>query len=151
MNTNDHVLQYRPPRIAAGLVVVALLMHWAQPIEIHRALPAAAGIVGATGMLIMLRAWWLFRQWATAICPTERTTTLIIQDVYRLSRNPMYVGITLLLFAASLFAGSLALYLATVVNFAILSRHFVPYEERQLERQFGACYRNYASRVRRWI
>jgi len=51
----------------------------------------------ATGFGIMMRAWWLFRQHQTAICPTAETTLLITDDIHAFTRNPMYLGMVLML------------------------------------------------------
>ena len=151
MHTNDHVLTFRPPRIALGLFVAAALIHFLAPLIVHAQWPVAAVISGATGMFLVLRAWWLFRITGTAICPTATTTTLITGDVYRLTRNPMYLGITLQMLAPALYTGDVLLYAAAIAFLAIIDYHFCPYEERKLAQQYGERWFEYAKRVRRWI
>ena len=88
---------------------------------------------------------------ATAICPTAETTALITDDVYRLTRNPMYLGIVLMLLGIALATGSLPCYLASLAFFLIIDVVFCPYEERKLEQAFGSDYARYVGAVRRWL
>ena len=117
----------------------------------HAQWPIAALAAAAAGLLLELRAWWLFRVAGTAICPTAATTTLITHDVYALTRNPMYLGITLLMLAPALYTGDALLYAAAIAFLAIIDYHFCPYEERKLARQYGDQWLAYKRRVRRWL
>ena len=107
--------------------------------------------VGVLGFGIMLRAWWLFRERATAICPTAKTTSLITNDVYGLTRNPMYLGIVMMLLGIAVATGSLPCYLASLAFFLIIDAVFCPYEERKLEQAFGDAFTRYRGAVRRWL
>ena len=147
------MLAYRPPRIAMTLLLAAAALQFAAPAlwpELP-ALPAGGLAVGVLGVGIMLRGWWLFRVHATAICPTATTTSLITNDVYRLTRNPMYLGIVLMLIGIALASGSLPCYLATLAFFLIIDVVFCPYEERKLKQAFGPAYARYCRSVRRWL
>jgi protein-S-isoprenylcysteine O-methyltransferase Ste14 len=87
----------------------------------------------------------------TTANPHRPTTTLVFSGPYRFSRNPMYIGLTLL------FAGLMTylqltwgLLLVPLVVWLITIWVIVP-EERYLEQKFGDNYLNYKSTVRRWI
>lgn len=151
MNRYDPVLRFKPPQIAMALAGIALVLHVLLPITLHSHLRLPAAILGTTGFVLMMRAWWLFRSADTAICPTENSSTLITNDVYSFSRNPMYLAATLMLGAIAVYTGAAAVYAAVLANFAILNRHFVPYEEDRLQQQFGPAFERYRTRVRRWI
>lgn len=144
------VQQHRPPRIAMTLVAMAALLQFLMPLSTLPSVPLTAAFVGGLGFAIMLRAWWLFRIDDAAICPTARTTTLITRDVYALTRNPMYLGMVMMLGAIALLAGALPFYVAAILYFLLLNIVFCPYEEQKLRAIFGE-YDNYASRVPRWI
>lgn len=148
-----HMLRYRPPRIAVALLAAAAALHVLLAAAGKNATGhVAAGILlGALGFLIMLRAWWLFRRHRTAICPTARTTRLIRNDVYRLTRNPMYLGIVLMLGGVAVATGSIPFYVATLAFFLIVDRVFCRYEEQELEREFGAAFLCYREQTRRWL
>lgn len=151
MTEKLHVLRYRPPRIAMALTATGIVAHWMSPLTIHGGLPVPAGIAAAAGFAIMLRAWWLFRAAGTAICPTASTSTLITHDVYRLSRHPMYLGITLILASTGLLTGDAVLYVPAILFWMIIDHHFAPYEEGKLANTWGSAYLDYRARVRRWI
>lgn len=147
------ILTYRPPRIALSLLLTAATLQLLLPATLP-ALPAAplAGVVVAVlGFGIMTRAWWLFRLVNTAICPTADTTTLVTGDVYRVSRNPMYLGILLMLLGVAIGTGGLPFYLATLLFFFVIDVAFCPYEERKLEASFGRRFTAYRDDVRRWL
>jgi protein-S-isoprenylcysteine O-methyltransferase Ste14 len=150
MSLRQRVIVLRPPRIAMSLVAAAAVVHLMFPWLILRPSWVGGLLLGAAGFSIMLRAWWLFRQAQTPICPTDVATTLLTQDVYRLSRNPMYLGIVMMMFAVALAFGTLPFFLAAATLFAILNFAFCPYEEGRLRAAFPA-YGAYAARVRRWI
>jgi protein-S-isoprenylcysteine O-methyltransferase Ste14 len=94
---------------------------------------------------------WLFRARETAICPTATTTTLITDDVYRLTRNPMYLGIVLILLGPAVAIGGLAYYVAALSFWLIIDFVFCPFEEAKLERDFPVAFAQYRNRVRRWL
>lgn len=154
-NACPRMLTYKPPRIALALLATAAALQLMAPTALAwPQLPvslAGGAAVATIGFLIMLRAWWLFRVHATAICPNARTTVLITNDVYRLTRNPMYLGIVLMLLGTALGSGGLFFYLAALVFFLIIDLVFCPYEEDKLSHAFGDQFDPYRDRVRRWL
>ena len=147
------MLNYRPPRIALTLSATAAALQFLAPTSWAQlqALPVGGAVLAALGFLIMLRGWWLFRVHNTAICPTAHTTTLITDDIYRLTRNPMYLGIVLMILGAALGSGSVFFYLAALTFFLIIDFVFCPYEEDKLESSFGVEFARYRRSVRRWL
>ena len=149
------MLTYRPPRIAlallatAGALQLTLSAAWTLP-QLPSSL-GGAGLLAALGFLIMLRAWWLFRVQKTAVCPTAHTSVLITDDIYSLTRNPMYLGILLMLLGTAIGSGGLFFYIATLLFFLIIDRVFCPYEEAKLAYAFSDEFRRYRNRVRRWL
>jgi len=66
------------------------------------------------------------------------------------TRNPMYLGLTLILFGVALIDGTLGAFLPLPVFVGILHWRFIRAEEHFLEGIFGEQYRTYRTRVRRW-
>lgn len=99
----------------------------------------------------MIRAWWLFRIANTAICPTETATSLVTHDVFSFSRNPMYLGMSMILAALGLAMGSAPFYAALAGFCLIMDRVFCPYEEQKSQAEFGSSYEDYVQSVRRWL
>jgi protein-S-isoprenylcysteine O-methyltransferase Ste14 len=82
----------------------------------------------------------------------ERTPRyLLIRGPYKFSRNPSYLSLLVIFFGWMLFYGSVAVFVAFVVAWAVLNHVAVPTEERDLEARFGEGYRQYKNTVRRWL
>jgi len=150
---NHSLVTVKPPRIALALTVLAALAAWlipAQPKLLQVPL-AVAATLAAAGFLIMMAGWWQFRNHEVLICPTEPTNLLITDGVYRFTRNPMYLGMLLMLVGLATWAGDLSFYIAAVLFFLVMDRVFCPYEEAKLHRGFGSAYLDYRLHVRRWL
>ncbi len=153
MSTATRLIAYRPPRIAMLLVLLAGLIHFLVPWPTYP-LPASldvAVVVGCSGLGSMLWAWWVFKKQGTAICPTAKTTVLITDGIFTLSRNPMYLGMLMMLLALGIGSGAMSFYFAAFLFFGIIEHAFCPYEERKLTQLFGDDFVAYQNNVRRWI
>ncbi|MEJ2453672.1 MAG: isoprenylcysteine carboxylmethyltransferase family protein [Candidatus Thiodiazotropha sp.] len=148
----SRLIEFRPPRIAQLLIAVAVLWQWLFGTDGEGMSEPYLGVaLGLVGFAIMLWGWALFKRFDTAICPTATNRHLVTMGIYRFSRNPMYLGILLMMGSLALMVGSLPFYLAALVYFLIINGVFCPYEERKLEACFGDRYLDYKLRVRRWL
>jgi len=94
---------------------------------------------------------WLFRRYETGLLPGQATQAMIEEGPYRLSRNPLYVGLLALYLGLALLAPTfwgLVLFPAAVL---LVQWGAIRPEERFLHERFGARYDDYARRVRRWL
>lgn len=103
------------------------------------------------GIVMNLWADSLFRKKSTTVKPYENPTFLITSGPFRMSRHPMYLGMALILIGMAMLLGSLASFIFPLTFIIIMERRFIPMEEGNLEKVFGAKYRSYKKRVRRWI
>ena len=105
----------------------------------------ASGITG--------NAWAaaIFKQVKVADGKSAGRAALIADGPFRLSRHPMYLGMALVVLGLGLVFGSATPFLVVAVFPAIVDRLHIAPEEAALEAAFGADWRAYASRVRRWI
>lgn len=94
-----------------------------------------------------------FRRHRTTVNPhTPDKSRLIVADgIYRFSRNPMYLGMVLLLAAWAQHLAQAAAWAGVAVFAAWITRFQIIPEERVLSAQFGDAYRAYCRRTRRWI
>lgn len=92
-----------------------------------------------------------FKRHKTTIKPFEESTAMVTGGVFSFSRNPMYLGMILILAGMGIVMGSLVP--LTVVPMFIwwMQTRFIVYEEMMMENTFGDPYRDYKRRVRRWI
>jgi protein-S-isoprenylcysteine O-methyltransferase Ste14 len=102
------------------------------------------------GMLNLIAAR-LFTRVGTTSKPYETSTTLVTEGVFRVSRNPMYLGMLLLLLGIAMLLGSLTPYLIVIGFFLLMQEVFIHPEERLLTAQYGAVYLVYQQQVPRWI
>ena len=112
----------------------------------------AAALFGA-GLAVAASGIYAFGRARTTVSPTrpEGASQLVTGGVYRLTRNPMYLGMALWLTAWAVLLGGF-LGLVFVPLFALyLNRFQIAPEERVLLQKFGDTYRNYQSRVRHWL
>lgn len=112
-----------------------------------------ASALALTGCAIAVAAVLSFRQARTTIHPThpERTSALVTSGVYRLTRNPMYLGILCALLAWAAYLANAWTLSGPVVFVLYINRFQIVPEERALSALFGADYADYCRRVRRWL
>jgi protein-S-isoprenylcysteine O-methyltransferase Ste14 len=103
------------------------------------------------GLALIIACAILFRQADTPIIPFKHSTALLTDGIYRYSRNPMYLGMLVMLFGAGAAFGSLGPLLVPPLFFFIIREGYIKYEETMLEDIFGDRYRAYTARVRRWL
>ncbi len=94
-----------------------------------------------------------FRRANTTLNPTkpQSTSSLVVSGIYRVSRNPMYLGLLLVLIALAIFLSSIWALLGPAAFVLYIGRFQIAPEERALTALFGAEYTVYRSRVRRWL
>ena len=93
-----------------------------------------------------------FRREGTEINPTSPANRkLVTSGPFRLTRNPMYLGLVLVTLGIALWVGAWPVLLAPIAIFATANWVHIPFEEEKMRRQFGASFDAYASNTRRWI
>lgn len=104
-----------------------------------------------TGVVFNLLADRAFKQQDTTVKPFDEASTLVTTGVFRVSRNPMYLGFVLGLIGIALLLGSAVPWLVIPVFVILINRRFIRTEEAMLEARFGPSFRDYTRRTRRWI
>ncbi len=142
-----------PPILAAGLLVAGLLLHLLAGGH-HRAVhfhQVAGLLVVAAGAWFSAFAAGVFTGRNTTLNPYGEPAQFVNVAPYTFTRNPMYLGVTVILIGFAVFFWSVAMLLAPIGFFIVIDRVVIPNEEQTLERTFGAAYTEYQSRVRRWL
>jgi protein-S-isoprenylcysteine O-methyltransferase Ste14 len=142
-----------PPLFYLGGLLVGLGLELAVPIDgpptAVRIAAAAAGV--AASVYLDGGATVRFVRAGTSVIPFKPTTALVTDGPYRITRNPMYVGMACLYVAIAVgFSLIWALFLLPLVLIAV-DRLVIAKEEPYLERLFGEPYLDYKRRVRRWL
>jgi len=143
--------------LPAVYLLMALILMWPMHIflpvyrYVHEPVSYAGVVPIILGIAMATVASGLFIRAGTGLLPFDEATTLVTGGVYRFSRNPMYLGMILMLAGSAFLLGSAGPLLPLVIFILIIRNHFVLGEERFLEAAFGQRYLDYKSRVRRWI
>jgi len=112
---------------------------------------AAGGLLAVAGVAVIVwSAWWFWRK-RTTIEPHHAPAALIVEGPYKISRNPIYLGLLAILAGAVVWLGALSAVAVPVAFAAILTRRFIEPEEAALRRAFGAEAQAYLARTRRWL
>jgi protein-S-isoprenylcysteine O-methyltransferase Ste14 len=105
------------------------------------------------GITVAAAGIFSFRRAKTTVNPMkpDSSSTLVVTGVYRLTRNPMYLGFLCILFGWGIFLSN-AMAVFVIAGFVLYMNRFqIEPEERALSRLFGQAFLIYRSRVRRWI
>ena len=112
-----------------------------------------ATIILILGIVVMLFAILTFRRLQTTINPLQpdKATSLATSGVFELSRNPMYLGMLLILMAISLASGAIASLFILPAFITYISFFQILPEEQAMRELFPDHYDDYCKKVRRWI
>ena len=148
------MLKLPPPIWALAYVLIAFgVSRFAGP---HRtgnglAIPIGLVLIGA-GLALAIAAAILFRRENTELNPTSTTNSkLVTSGPFRLTRNPMYLGLLFVTLGIAFCVGTWPMFLAPVAIFATTNWVHIPFEEAKMRRQFGDIFALYTQKVRRWI
>ena len=148
-------LRIPPPAVAllvaAGMWAVAHLAPTLELPQLARLLVAA--VLGASGIAIAVGGVLSFRRAHTTVNPLkpETSAALVSTGVYSFTRNPMYLGVVLVLVGWGVYLSSVWSLVGPVLFASYITRFQIVPEERALDRLFGAPFAEYKKRVRRWL
>jgi protein-S-isoprenylcysteine O-methyltransferase Ste14 len=134
--------------LAAGFALEALLPSASVPAAVRWSLGAALLIAGGALATSFITA---FRRAHTPVDVRQPTTALVTSGPYRLSRNPGYLGLTLIYAGIAVLSGALWPFVTLVAALIVMDRGVIAREERYLERRFGDDYLRYKAQTRRWL
>ena len=142
-----------PPLLYALAVLLGFLLdrQWPLPIGANQVRTIAAWmfVIGWAALALPAIGW--FRRQKTSMIPVRPANALVLSGPYKLTRNPMYVGLALLTIGLGLFLATWWPIVLLLPALAVVQQFVILPEERYLQRRFGAEYDAYARRVRRWL
>jgi protein-S-isoprenylcysteine O-methyltransferase Ste14 len=142
-----------PPVYLLLFLLLAVGLHFIYPVKrIIRPPYTYSGIaLIVLGVVFSFWAEALFKKKKTAIKPFEDPTKLEVSGPFVISRNPMYLGMAIILLGTSVLLGSLIAFISPIGFVIVMNVIFIPFEEQNLEKIFGKEYLDYKQKVRRWI
>jgi protein-S-isoprenylcysteine O-methyltransferase Ste14 len=109
-------------------------------------------VLMVVGAAILVRCVWDFAaKGRGTLAPMDPPKQLVVQGLYRYVRNPMYLGVLILLLGETAFFKSIALLQYTLAWFIVVNLFVVLYEEPSLRQRFGDSYERYLQSVHRWL
>jgi protein-S-isoprenylcysteine O-methyltransferase Ste14 len=148
-------LKVPPPAVA---LLIAFAMWMLSSLMPHAVIPQAVRVdivvaIACIGMAFGVGGSIAFHRARTTVNPMNprKASSLVTSGIYRITRNPMYVGLLVGLFAWTVALASPVLLLGPVGFMLYINRFQIAPEERVLLELFGSEYRDYKAKVRRWL
>lgn len=134
-------------------ILLVLALHFVIPGP--KVIPAGWNLLGilpvVIGVTLNMVADKDFHRANTTVKPFQVSSALLTGGVFRLSRNPMYLGFVLILFGLAFLLRTVSPYLVVVVFAIFIDRVFIQGEEEMLSRDFGVDWEAYCKKTRRWL
>lgn len=145
-----------PPILYLAALAAGIVLQWLVPLPfvpppLSEILFAVGWLVVAGALALAIAAARALHRAGTTIMANRATQRLVTAGPFCLTRNPIYLGITMLTIGVGLIAGIWWLLLSALIAAFATVKLAVEPEERHLEARFGKAWRDYARKVRRWI
>jgi len=145
-----------PPPIVT--VIIMILMYWVPRSILASSIQSsllffAAIATGLAAIMIMLAGIAAFAKDRTTLNPMriDQASTLVTSGIFKFTRNPMYLGDVIFLFAWCLLLATPWAIFGPFLLMIYLTQFQIKPEERMMQQKFGTAYKAYQSQVRRWI
>jgi protein-S-isoprenylcysteine O-methyltransferase Ste14 len=138
-----------PPLIYLGGILLALTLDrwwWHWPIFGSTEWRWSGLVLAVAGIIPIVAGRRALLAAETNVNPFKPTMSIVTAGPYRFTRNPLYLGVTLIYCGLALLSNTWWCFVLLLIHFGVVTR-----EERYLERKFGDSYRQYRARVRRYL
>ena len=147
------IKEIMPPTWLLIAIIIMLTLHFLFPVSLT--IPRLWNLLGLIliflGVAINLSADSAFHRARTTVKPFEESSSLVTTGVFRIRRNPMYLGFVMVLIGIAVLLRSLSPYLIIFAFVFLIDRTYIRVEEEMLAEKFGAAWEQYKSRTRRWL
>jgi protein-S-isoprenylcysteine O-methyltransferase Ste14 len=145
-----------PPIIYIGAVALAIVLGFVIPTPwiwgpLADFLFAIGALIAGGGIAIVVMAIRSLAMAKTTASPVKGAEHLVTDGPYAFSRNPIYLGNTMVMLGLWLFAGNLWFLVLAIVAAFLTQKLAIEPEEKHLDLRFGRRYRDYAKNARRWF
>ncbi len=142
------------PGLAAGLVPYWILgakarLSFTGPLPFYQCLGI---LLFSIGVSILFNCIFRFAvEGRGTLSPADPTRKLVVKGLYKFSRNPMYVGVVIILTGEAIFFNSFSLWIYLLFLFLVFNLFIILIEEPRLKKDFNGEYLQYCQKVRRWL
>ncbi len=143
-----------PPRLVLlllGVTVALRVLVQREEAALNAGRVGVGAVVAALGIFLTLAGARHFSRRRANIVTFNAPTELVVDGLFSVSRNPMYLGFALLLGGVALALGGILTFLPTLLFVVAAEKIYIPFEEQAMRRVFGEPYVQYTGRVRRWF
>lgn len=145
-----------PPIVYLAAVAIAILAHVFLPLPwigapLSDLLFAAGWLLLAAAIAMEYAAMRTMARARTTILPTKASEHLVTSGPFSFTRNPIYLGNTVLMIGIGLIAGVAWFLVLAIIAAFTTQKLAIEREEKHLQARFGKRYGDYAKRVRRWV
>ena len=137
------------------LICIILMVLIRNVIVILKLIPQPYNYLGIIlillGLIMTIKVKKQFNKIHTEIHTFKKPHKLVTNGLFKFSRNPIYLGFLISLLGVWILLGTVLPILGCLLFILIINYWYISYEENEMEKQFGAEYREYKSRVNRWI
>ena len=155
MTTSRFDTRVPPPAVFATVGLAMWLVAYFTPtLSFHFAAAWGTALtLGALGLAVTVAGVVQFRLARTTVNPLKpaKAATVVTNGIYRFTRNPMYLGMLLVLAGWQVYLGNLFSLEYLLLFPYFITRHQIKPEEQALSAKFGEPYQAYMDRVRRWV
>ncbi len=142
-----------PPTWLLAAIIAMVGLHFLIPLGLI--IPQFWNLTGllliTLGVSMNLVANRAFQRARTTVKPFEESSALVTNSVFRISRNPMYLGFVLILMGIAVLLRSLSPYLVIFAFAILIDRIYIQAEEKMLAEKFGPTWKGYKAKTRRWL
>jgi protein-S-isoprenylcysteine O-methyltransferase Ste14 len=142
-----------PPTYFFAAIALTIALHFLFPVATFIPLPwrFAGLLLIAAGIPLNIAADRQFKRRNTTAKPFEKSSALVTDGVCRWSRNPMYLGMVLIVSGIAVIERSVTPWIVVAALAVLLERIFILREENMLQEAFGTVFQEYRMRTRRWL
>ncbi|MDE1921715.1 MAG: isoprenylcysteine carboxylmethyltransferase family protein [Candidatus Omnitrophica bacterium] len=147
------MLKIIPPVYFCISLFLSIVLNYAAPVAPIIVFPYTCSgfVVMWLGFVLLGLARRLFKINNIPLRPGEEVAVLLVGGPYKFTRNPIYLGFTIILIGASISLGTLTSWAGPIAFWLVINSIFIPFEEKKLESAFGKRYIEYKQKVRRWL
>ncbi|MBN3039146.1 MAG: isoprenylcysteine carboxylmethyltransferase family protein [Candidatus Omnitrophica bacterium] len=142
-----------PPAVLFVFLILCITSHFVLPIKkiIYPPYNYLGILLISLGIILNIWPDNMFKKKNIPIEPHDTPIQLETSGPFRISRNPMYLGMVLVLLGVASLLGSLSALFICPLFLAALDRIYISFEEQKLQNTFGQRYMDYKKEVRRWL
>tara|TARA_A200000113_G_scaffold47072_1_gene38493 strand:- start:260 stop:694 length:435 start_codon:yes stop_codon:yes gene_type:complete len=139
-----------PPVILLASIVLQIILLFSFPISVD--LSSLLGLILIlSGISLVFVSFRFMRKMKTTFIPDGTPEVLISSGPFKFSRNPIYLGMLTVLVGVAFLMSSLSAIIIALVFGIIINFTWIAHEEKKLHELFSEDWKNYSSKVRRWI